>query len=469
MTIAGTSRLRWLVGLLLAVIITRVPLLLSCYSSDADAWRVAHVGTILWRTGEYAVSRFPGYPLHEILTGPFALLGGSFLSNSATLIVSLVLIIVWHRFAEKHASLPKHITLLLAFTPLFWIDSATTIDYVWSLLCIILSLSAVHQKKIIVGGIWLGCVIGFRPTNAVVVAPLLILLYLSSVPGGAIVKFILTATASSLVAFSPVLFTYGLTGWIHQTISETSDAHLPFLERLLSFSYRSLYSLGPLAVLAISVVLISGRRRIALLVRERQPIIIASIAGVFVFALLFAFFPLDRSYLLPAFPFLYLIVDRLASRQALVAITCCVVSFAFINPDVVQHGRPVGSPGFNIHAGIVVQEWEARNQLLKERDSIAKLPISGKAVVMVGISELYLLENVNTEPDSSQQWKQFNDYVAHSIRNPDLHFLSGLPLNAVRTLQSKGYVLYCLDWAKEKLRLWHGYAPEEEGITIIKL
>jgi hypothetical protein len=469
MMIAGTPRSRWLVALLLAVIVTRIPLLLTSYSSDADAWRVAHVGKIFWQTGAYSVSRFPGYPLHEIANGLFALIGGSFLSNAATLVVSLILIVVWYRFVEEHTASPRVLAVLLAFTPLFWIDSAATLDYVWSLLCIVLSLSAVRQKKAIAGGIWLGCAIGFRPTNAAAVVPLFMLLYLSSVPRRARATFILSAIASSLVAFSPLLFTYGLTGWIQQTFRETSDAHLPFVQRVLSFFYRSVYSLGPLAVFAIGAVLASRRHKLALLVREREPIIITSIIGIIVFALLFAFFPLDRSYLLPAFPFLYLIIDRLASKQVLVAITWCVVSFAFINPDVVQHARPVGSAGFNIHTGIVIQEWESRDKLLKERDSIAKLPINGRAVVLLGVSELYLLENVNAEPDTSQRWRQSNDYVAHSIRNPDLHFLSGLPLNAVRMLQSEGYTFYCMGWAKEKMQLWHGYVPEEEGITIIKL
>jgi hypothetical protein len=467
MTTAGTSRLRWLVGLLLAIVVTRIPLILSCYSSDGDAWRVAHVGKTFWQTGEYSASRLPGYPVHEILSGPFVLLGGSPLSNCATLIVSLVLIVVWYEFVEKHASSPKLITLLLAFTPLFWMDSATTLDYVWSLLFILLSLSAAQQKKAIIAGLWLGCAIGSRPANAVAIAPLIAMLYLRSSSNRDLVAFTFAAFCSSLAAFSPVLITYGLTGWIERTLSETSDAHLPFVQRVLSFLYRSVYSLGPLAVIGIGIVLATGRHKLALLIREREPIVIASIIGVFVFTLLFAFFPLDRSYLLPAFPFLYLVADRLASRRALVAVTCCVVSFAFINPDVVQHARPVGSPGFNLHAGIVIEEWLRRNQMMVERDQIGRLAITGKAVVMVGTSAGFWFENEHVEIDTLEKWKGFNDVFVHSKRNSDLHFIAGLPLNAVRSLQAEGYTLYCLDWTRDLLRKWNGYDPVDEGVKTI--
>ena len=125
MTLAGTSRSRWLAVLLLAVVISRIPLLLTISSTDADAWRVAHVGTLFWQTGVYSVSRFPGYPVHEIIGGLAAVAGGELLSTLTTLALFLVLIAAWYGFVQKNTSSPKLLTLLLAFTPLFWIASAS--------------------------------------------------------------------------------------------------------------------------------------------------------------------------------------------------------------------------------------------------------------------------------------------------------------------------------------------------------
>lgn len=110
-----------------------------------------------------------------------------------------------------------------------------------------------------------------------------------------------------------------------------------------------------------------------------------------------------------------------------------------------------------------------RNRLMREREAVGKLAIEGRAVIMLGISELYLLENPAFEADTSKRWSVPNDYVAHSIRYPNMLFVSALPLDTVRTLKAGGYRLYCLDWARGLVRRWDGYDPVEAGITPITL
>ena len=469
MTEAAIARSRWLAVLLLAVVVSRIPFLLTCYSTDPDGWRVAHAGRIFWETGVYSVSRFPGYPVYEIVGGLAALAGGAFLSNATTLAVSLVLIIIWYGFVEEHTSSPRLLTLLLAFTPLFWIQSAATMDYVWSLLFILLAFSAAQQQRAVLAGLWLGIAIGCRPPNGVAVVPVFMLLSLQSPSKRTLAVFALALCGSALIAFSPVLVTYGPVGWIRQTLDQTSDAHLTLVQRIPSFLYRSTYSLGPLAALALGTVLYLERRKVLALYRTRDPIIIGSLAGVLSFAVLFAMFPLDKSYLIPAFPFLFLVVERVVSRRALVAVAWCVVSFGFINPDMIRHAKPVGTPELNLHTGLVIEEWTMRTRLVNERETIGKLPIKGKAVIMLGISELYLLENSAVVPDTVNHWADPNDYTAHSVSNPDIYFVSSLRLATIRTLQGEGYGLYYLDWARGLLQRWNGYDPVEEGVTPITL
>ncbi len=101
MSTAGPSHVRWFVILLLAVVATRIPLIATCYSSDPDAWRVASVGKMFWQTGTYAASRFPGYPLHEIIAAPLVILGGSTLTNSFTLVAALTLLLVWYGIVQR--------------------------------------------------------------------------------------------------------------------------------------------------------------------------------------------------------------------------------------------------------------------------------------------------------------------------------------------------------------------------------
>ena len=469
MTMTGSARFRWLAVLLLAVVVSRIPLLPTCYSSDPDGWRVAHAGKAFWETGVYSVSRFPGYPVHEIIEGLAVLAGGPLLSNAATLLVSLVLIVFWYGFVEKHTSSPKLLTFLLAFTPLFWIDSASTIDYVWSLLFILLSFSAAQQKRAVLAGVWLGVAIGCRPTNAVALVPVFALLYLQSAPKKTLAIFAVTFLVSTLVVLSPMLMTYGLTGWVTQTLADTRDAHLPPVLRLESFLYRSVYGIGPLAVLALVGVLLAGRRRLITVCRDRNPLMIASCAGVISFVVLFAVFPLDKSYLLPVFPFLFLLVERVATRRAFLAVICCVVSFAFINPDAIHHVKPKGSPGFNLHDGMFMYELDARKQLMTDRAAMAKLPLKGKAVVMLTTSESFWFENKEVELDTSGQWTALGDVFSHSTLNPDVHFTSVLTLHSVHTLQADGYTVYCPDWATGLIQRWNGYDPVQEGVQTLPL
>jgi hypothetical protein len=52
---------------LAAVALSRLAFLTPGYGVNVDAWRVARVARQLSETGIYEVSRFPGYPVQEIL------------------------------------------------------------------------------------------------------------------------------------------------------------------------------------------------------------------------------------------------------------------------------------------------------------------------------------------------------------------------------------------------------------------
>jgi hypothetical protein len=466
---AGPRRWYWLALLTLAVVVTRIPLILTCYSSDPDAWRVAYVGKTFWETGAYEVSRYPGYPLHELITGPFVILGGAAASNTATLIAGLVLILVWYEIVRRESSSPMLLVTLLAFMPLFWIDSAATLDYTWSLLFILLSLVAAQRQRVIPSGILLGCAIGFRPSNAMAIIPILTLLHYTHTSRKRRFTFLLTAIATSLLIFTPVMATHGVSVWVQQTFAQAGMIRESVFERGLLFAYRAIYFLGPLATIGIVAILTVNRRKLWILLHQRDPNTAASLAGVVSFVLLFALFPLDRSYLLPVAPFLFLLIDKIASKRAMSIFAACIVSFAFVNPDVVEHARPSGRPGLNMHSGVVIEEWQKRNQLLGERTQIAQLLVKGKAVIMIGTSESFWFENGYVRADTAQEWKHYDDVVAQSKSNPDLHFVSLLSFDDVKMLQDMGYVVYCLDWVGEWLGKLYGYVPGEIGVKTISL
>jgi hypothetical protein len=166
----------WFALVLIAVVVTRAPYLFLGYGADPDAWLVANSAAMLWETGAYYPSRLPGYALHEFVSAPFVALGGAVASNTATLVVTLVALVVWRRLTHERAQHKRLILACLAFAPTVWQHSAETIDYVWSLLFVLLSWLAVERRRSVLAGILLGIATGFRPSNIVAILPFLFLI-----------------------------------------------------------------------------------------------------------------------------------------------------------------------------------------------------------------------------------------------------------------------------------------------------
>jgi hypothetical protein len=464
---AGPSSRRWLFFLLSAVALTRIPFLTTGYGSDPDAWRVAHVSNVFYETGQYIPSRLPGYPVHEIASAPFVALGGAPLANSATLVVFLILLVVWHRFVLHHARHPRLLTVLLAFTPLLWANSAATIDYIWSLLFIFLSFNSGLKRRPVSAGIWIGLAIGSRPTNVIAAIGIMVLFLLVDRRWRQVSVFAISAALSTVIALSPLLLTYGFADWIRRTIEITSASRQPLSTVLPFFAYRTVYSLGPLATITASVLLIGYRSSLVRILKEKNLIVIASTGIVLACLGLFAVAPIERAYVIPAIPFLYLLLDRVSRQPALILFTLCVISFGFVNPDVIVHQGRVGTPGLNIDEGIVVKEWRLRQLHAYRRHALVRLAVTGKTIVMVGSPDEFILMNPDARIANGRQWRPDEDNVGQSLLDPDLTFVSTLPLADVRQKESDGYSIYCMDWATPLVTYWQGYDPRSAGIVIL--
>lgn len=456
-----------LLVVLCLVVLSRLPFLWTGYGADADAWMVAHAAETIWRTGEYQASRLPGYPLHEMLFAPIVAAGGPSLSNAVTLLCTLFLLTLWYHLAWLLTRFPLLSTLCLAFTPLFWINSATALDYVWSLLCILLSFAALLKARTVISGILLGLAVGFRPTNAAAGVPLLILLLLQKRSGKEIFQFLGAALLTGFVALTPVLVHYGPVQWIRETRLEMSDIHFSSWDRLLFFVYRSAYTIGPLAVGAGAVLLAAHRAAIRNAIEARDPIFLSSAAFIVTYLLLFLGYPLERAYLIPAIPFFLVIVGATANRKEFIILTCCMISFSFVNPDVVVHKAAVGTPGFNVHAGMVFDDWHKRKTLLEDRERIANITLQGKAIVMVGGGAAFWYKNERVVQDSSADWQSIREVVVKQKGNQGVRFVALLSKSELVVVRSLGYQVYCLASAQSYVERVTGMDMATEGVTII--
>jgi len=314
----------------------------------------------------YHESRLPGYPLHEIISAPFVGLGGAPLSNAATLVATLIAIIVWNRISQQVGQHKKMLVIAFAFAPVVWQHSAVTLDYMWSLLFILVSLFALFRQRILLAGIALGISAGFRPSNFVAIVPLLLLLYLPKQNIKHVLVFILSAITVSVGAFTPLIMKYGIPGWFIATQQEMSDVHPQLAMRCIAFFYRTIYFIGPLASIIVGYVFWKGKDDIMTSVRSHDPIVVTSIVGVVTFLLLFLWLPLERAYLLPILPFLLLLVDRFSSQRVFMLFTVFFVLSALISFDVID-ARTRRTFKLNIHPGMVIEELIIRKELLYEQ------------------------------------------------------------------------------------------------------
>jgi len=413
--------------LLIAVALTRLPPVLQGYGADPDAWRVASSASRLWTTGEYQVSRYPGYPLHEIISAPLVALGGAAASNGATLIVALLLLAIWNRIALREARHPAILVITLALTPLFLKNSVVTMDYIWSLFFLVLALDNALQKNALLAGVFVGLAAGFRMANLVALVPVGVLFLdqiqlrrirfrrsqsqqpqvRQSPPDPfqlsqsrslhPILMFMGVALGTTLLSYLPVILTLGLERWYAETAAQLASIRQHNDLGFRMFLYRSVYAFGPLAVIAAIGFLGARWKEFTRMFRSFDPLVWSPVAGIVVYSLVFFSLPLEREYLLPLVPFLLLLSDRFLMRSHLLLLLFCVITYAFINPDIVYHQEPVGRVQPNVRKGILLEDCEKRTRIAATRREILALTTSEKTIVVTGFPEPYWFNEEGVE------------------------------------------------------------------------
>lgn len=356
---------RWLLGGLVIIAAAGIPVLGAGYGADPDAWLVASAAGKIWASGRYVVSRFPGYPLHEIASAPLVGLGGPAASNAGTLLAALLLAALWYRISAKVAQNPVLTFFSLICTPLVLTNAATTMDYLWSLAFLLAALDAALKQRVVAAGVFTGIAAGFRPSNLTVALALFTFVALRSDRSSG-VRYLIASAATATAAFLPVLVTYGgPLRWFALTSAEMSDVHPAFAARVLEFGYRLVYAFGPLAFIAIAAVVFRGRARLLDAVRGGDPVVTSSLVAIAVIIVQFFALPLERAYLLPPLPFALLLTDRLSSARMSLAVLLCIVSLNVVNPDIIEHDPSGHIAKLNVHHGRLQESWTERAAMME--------------------------------------------------------------------------------------------------------
>ena len=358
-------------------LVSRIPWLNLGYGTDPDAWRVALSAHHLLDAGEYLPSRLPGYPLHEFVTVPLVK-GGWVWTNLSTALVSLLGVYIFARLAADRG-LPARgaLAVAFAFAPLLWINSVTTMDYMWALTAILGSYWLTTRGRPGLAGACLGLAVGFRMTSGAMALPLGLLLWRDG-RARDLPRFLGALVAVSLVAYSPVIAVYGLRFLNFYDASVTWQS---FLNRL---GKDALGILGALAVLAGLAFSWRNLRHLPEDVRG-DPHVLVWVAVLVLYFVSFARLPHEIAYLIPVFPFGLFLMARYFRPAALRAALAVILLAGFV--DITSPGDTVNLDTFvnaRLGEGMLLSDLDTLRNQMDFADEVWQAEVPPHSVVMTG-------------------------------------------------------------------------------------
>jgi hypothetical protein len=130
----------------LCVLISRLPFLSEGYGVEEDSWGIAVAAYNSYRTGILEASRLPGHPVNEII---YSLLWGHgpMLYNFLSALCSIICFMLFYNIAKQLRV--KHYlwaSWAFIFTPVVYINSTCTLDYIWALMFCLASFYHIIKK-----------------------------------------------------------------------------------------------------------------------------------------------------------------------------------------------------------------------------------------------------------------------------------------------------------------------------------
>ncbi len=364
---------------LLAVtyILSRVPWIDNGYGTKPDAWRIALTGYWLWDHHAFYPSRLPGYPVPE-LSYAAIIKGGWLATNSLTILVSLLGVWFFARIVRElklpHGGL---IVAAYAFTPLLWINSMNTMDYTWALTFTLGCYYFLLLDNDLAAGIMLGLAVASRLPSAAMLLPFGLYMWRSG-KRDEIRTFVVAVVGVALLAFSPIIWRYG------PRFLNFYDAKVGYREviRLLAKD-----SLGLAGALAFGIATLVSLPRLAKLPADfvRDKNVMVWVIAIVLTAITFSRLPHEAAYLIPLYPFVYLLAAKYYQRWALLGAAVVIVLAGFVDFTTTDHQVALGSfRDLRIGQGMLLANRDTQHAQLRFTRAIENLKVPDNSVVIVG-------------------------------------------------------------------------------------
>jgi hypothetical protein len=408
-----------------AVLLTRLPWIASGYGSDPDGYRVVIAARHIARTGVYEASRLPGYPVYEYLSALSAAFP-PWVSNLVTALFSVAAFVLLALIARE-LGVRRYLLLALAFamTPVIYVSSCCTMDYIPALAGQLAGTYAVLRGRPLLAGLLLGLAVGCRITAGALALPLCLWLLQAGAPKPALrqcLSFAIALLAVSGLCFLPVWRRYGVDFFAFYD----NGGALPVgvvATRALPLVWGWLGVAALLAVLCAAPLYHRTARRALNEPRTRHATILAATA-VALYVIAFLRLPDEAGYLVPAVPFVLLAAALLIPPWAVRLLAGALLLSSW-----------VGFSGLapTLDGPVVEDHLVRQSQLQATRaiiDAVARLP--GRAAIVCG----WVLPRITLAVDGNREGphqfvylvENLSDYRNYLAEGWRLYFLPGVDL-----------------------------------------
>jgi hypothetical protein len=350
--------------ILIIAVLIYLPLIFLGYGSDYDSYNVLWTGQYFVQHLDYVPSRVPGFLVFETLTFINNSLGGSLLTNLASMGMAILVLYIFMRLCKQY-QIPHYriLTLIMMVHPYFWANATCTMDYFFAIGFLFLGILQVMRGKFFTAGVAMALGVGSRLTVSLI-AVVILLWFFFSQPNNRL-KILQTIFVGAFFGLFFYLPSADFAEW-HMTFLSASvggqEYWTPYL-RIGRFVYKNIYFWSPFvfAFLGWGVARLIAKR-----IPLKNPIHgglpVASVFIIFVMELFYLYIPTEPSYLLPTLPF-WLILLGLAFEnkpRALYWILALVLISNVVNINV---ARPsVINKATEVHYGL----WVEPGYMLKD-------------------------------------------------------------------------------------------------------
>ncbi len=323
--------------LLFIVLLSRLPFLFNGYGLDGDGWHMVQSGYDLAFNGIYHTSRFPGYPLPEFILGliwllklPFTI---PFIFNFITAVFSIAAVYYFFMISERFINKSKPIvylsTIAFALTPVIYINSTVTMDYIPALAFILGSLYYLISGRNVLSAFFLGLAVGCRITSSLLIIPVIYYLISEKENHNSKAKdiliYIMILSGISLMFFLPLIINYGISFLTYYS-SPDQYSLIKITGRMTLRTWGAVGSVGIL--LSLIYFFLNNKKSIVGLFKTKSDVFILISAAIYL--LLYFWLPLDAGYLIPFVAFLLLLLYKILSRRTGIFLSIFILASPFI-------------------------------------------------------------------------------------------------------------------------------------------